>query len=99
VFSPKETISSMPLQLNGGLIYHGLFAHRPRDMAGLWILYGRFSEDLPEQNSETVLQITYAAQATPWLFVTPNIQYVIRPDGRSEIPNAFVAGFEIGVTF
>jgi len=99
VISPKETISPMPLQLNGGLLYRGLFAHRPRDNAGIWILYGCFSEDLPDQGSETVLQLTYAFQATPWLYVTPNLQYVIHPDGRSEIANALVAGFEIGVTF
>jgi porin len=38
-------------------------------------------------------------QLTPWLYVMPSVQYVIRPGGTGSIPNALVLGAEIGVTF
>ena len=97
--SPREEISPMPTQLSGGLIYRGLFRNRMRDKAGLWVSHGRFSKDLPDLGSETVVELTYSIQIAPWLYVTPNVQYIIEPAGRSDIPDAFTIGFESGITF
>lgn len=97
--SPDQSIATMPLQLSAGLLYRGPFRFRPRDKAGLWISYGRFSENLPEQGSETVVELNYAYQAAPWLYLTPDLQYVVRPDGDEDTPNALVLGFQLGITF
>ena len=61
--------------------------------------YGGFSRDLPGQTREVVLEWTYAIAVAPWLTVQPDVQYVIRPDGRSSIPNALVVGVQIAVQF
>ena len=39
------------------------------------------------------------AQVAPWLSLRPNLQYVIRPGGTGEIPDAFVVGLYTRVTF
>jgi carbohydrate-selective porin OprB len=37
-------------------------------------------------------------QPTPYIYLTPDLQYVINPGG-TDIPNALVLGFEAGFTF
>jgi porin len=54
---------------------------------------------LGDPTYEWVLEWDYRAQVTPWLYVMPSIQYVIRPGGTGAIPNALVLGAELGVTF
>jgi porin len=41
---------------------------------------------------ESVWEATYRAQATPWLVVQPNVQYVINPGTDAQIKNATVLG-------
>jgi len=87
-----------PSDLGRGADHRGLFKHRARNRAGIAIYYGRFSDRLPRQTAETVVELNYGIQATPWFYLTPDIQYVINPGG-TEIPNAFVFGLEVGLTF
>jgi porin len=54
---------------------------------------------LGDPTYEWVLEWDYRAQVTPWLYVMPSVQYVIRPAGTGDIPNSLVIGAEIGVTF
>ena len=83
----------MPVYVAGGLLYRGLFKHRDTDRAGIAIYYGRFRDRLPRQTAEIVVELNYGIQATPWFYLTPDIQFVINPGG-TEIPNAFVLGFD-----
>ena len=59
--------------------------------------YGRFSDELQGQSAETVVEANHRFQVAPWLYVTPDFQYVIRPDGRSDVDDAAVFGSEIGI--
>jgi porin len=38
-------------------------------------------------------------QLSNFLYVQPNIQYIVQPGGTGSIPDAFVLGMQIGVTF
>jgi porin len=96
--SPRDEISPMPLYLAGGMLYRGLFKHRGNDIAGLAVYHGRFSDQFPDRKPEMAVETNYAIQATPWFYVTPNLQYVINPGG-TDTPNAFVCGLEVGITF
>lgn len=89
----------------GGLGYLGLIPGRHSDMLALNYAFGLFSDDLndfnrdngdPTQDFELLLELNYRIQVAPWLFLQPDIQYVINPDGRSDIDNAFVIGFGVG---
>lgn len=97
--APDEKVNTNPYTVSGGLQYHGLIPSRDDDTAALGVYYGKFSDQLEDQNGETVIEVDYLAQLTPWLYVMPDFQYVIRPNGDSDIDNAAVFGAEIGIDF
>jgi hypothetical protein len=68
------------------------------DRTGLGVFYGRFSDHFEERGSETVIELNHVFPPTPFLYLTPDLQYVINPSG-TDIPDAFVLGFEAGFTF
>ncbi|HTW28418.1 MAG TPA: carbohydrate porin, partial [Acetobacteraceae bacterium] len=51
------------------------------------------------QSAESDIELNYRAQLTQWLSLMPNIQYVVRPNAVTIIPNAFVLGLQAIVTF
>jgi porin len=97
-----------------GLLQRGTFAGRDDDSIGLGISYSRISSTLVAaqnaanaaspgsvsvQSAETTIELNYRAQLTPWFSLMPNLQYVIRPNGVTTIPNAFVLGLQVRLTF
>lgn len=89
--------------VNGGVTWKGMIPGRDDDVFGLGFAYakvgaaargydsdtaffnpGNFS---PIRSHETVIEATYAFQATPWWIIKPDIQYVIRPGGGVPNPN------------
>jgi porin len=112
--SPDESISQLPYFFTAGVACRGIFDSRPRDAAGLALVYGDFSSDLRHaqerqqrlnpsvgvQNYETVLELTYRLYLQKSaLFFQPDLQYIIRPGGTGIIDNALVLGCQIGVNF
>jgi len=45
------------------------------------------------------LEWTYAIAVAPGLTVQPDIQYIMRPSGRSSIGNALVVGAQLSIQF
>jgi porin len=108
VTAPSDNVSRFPFFTGAGAGWQGLLDNRPED----WVLFGSYfgtiSRDFADAQeakgagdptSEWVLEWDYRAQLTPWLYVMPTTQWVIRPGGTGNIPNALVLGAEIGVTF
>ena len=58
--------------------------------SGLLAPYGR-----NPQTAETVIELNYWLQATKWVAITPDIQYVINPRGYGTIQNALVIGLQL----
>jgi len=50
-----------------------------------------------QQDFETVIEWGYIITVAPWLHVQPDFQYIIRPSGTGNIPDAFVVGAQIAV--
>ncbi|MGH6896303.1 MAG: carbohydrate porin [Geminicoccaceae bacterium] len=98
-FAPIERVNTLPFFAAGGLVYQGLFRGRDDDTTNLGVYYGKISDDLPDQRFETVVEVNHRLQLAPWLYLTPNFQYVFRPGGSDEEPDAAVLGAEIGVDF
>ena len=48
---------------------------------------------------EAVLETSYVIQLNKYLGVQPDIQYVIRPNGYGNIPNALVIGLQAVLSF
>ncbi|EKM99826.1 MULTISPECIES: carbohydrate porin [unclassified Acidocella] len=96
----------------GGLIAQGPFAARPQDFIDVGyvraILNKRVVDAKEAANAtltnlstgEGVLEIGYGFQATPWLQIHPNVQYVMDPGtfSYSHIPNAWAFGLQVKAT-
>lgn len=107
-YYPQTEISIVPVQVNAGLHYKGLFPTRNNDRTMLHFIYGHLSRDYarsvqvpgrPTADSEKVLEFAHRFQVTPYSYFQPDIQYVIDPGGTGDIPDAVVIGAQMGVTF
>lgn len=86
--SPR-TINRQHYYLGWGVTCHGLFSANGRDEAGFGIAHAGFCNQIPA--SETTLELFYRYQLTPFLFIQPDIQYIIHPSGSDiPLPNAMV---------
>lgn len=108
VLSPQENISKVPFQWNSGLVYRGLLPGRNDDSAVFGLAYGNFSTDYGRSglaydgdavSFEMALEWGYRIQLNRFFYIQPDLQYVIQPGGTGSIPDAFVLGAQIGVTF
>ena len=108
VLSPQENIAKIPFQWNCGVAYQGVVPQRDQDIAMFGLAYGSFSDDYGNAGNayngdpvsyEMALEWGYRVQFNRFLYAQPNIQYIVQPGGTGSIPNAFVLGLQIGVTF
>lgn len=50
--------------------------------------------------NETAVQLTYRFSfARSALYVQPDLQYIMRPDGTGQIPNVLAIGAQVDVNF
>jgi porin len=97
--APDQQANTVPFSAAGGLVYRGLFPSRDDDLTALAVYYGKLSDQLQDRSAETVIEANHRFQLAPWLYATPDFQYVIRPNGQSDIDDAVVLGGEIGIDF
>ncbi len=107
-FGPDSDINIFPFFYTAGLIYIGPIPGRPDDKLALGATTGFYLDDLRDaqrdagvstQDEETVIELNYHMQITRFMYLRPDMQYVIQPNGNSEIDDALVLGFEFGVRF
>lgn len=98
-YLPRQSISEIPVYLGGGLVYKGLIPGRDDDNTAIGAFYGHISKDIEPGGSETVLEINYTMNLTPWFYVRPDLQLVFNPGGVSSADTAIVGGGEIGIVF
>ena len=94
-YAPKKEVNRFPVFYSGGLGYKGLVPSRGKDNTVFGLLVGFFSEDLPDQNYEMIIEFSYNIHIAKWLAVQPDIQYVINPNGSDDIKDALVLGVRI----
>ena len=114
--SEKRT-SPIPAYLVAALVAQGPFAVRPHDYIALgyvrdWVN----SRAINRQNAmliasgitdpnlalgENIVELGYGLQATPWMQIHPNVQFIGNPGAFSfkHLSNAWVFGSELKVTF
>ncbi|MBL8877978.1 MAG: carbohydrate porin [Phycisphaerales bacterium] len=85
-----------------GWQYLGLIPTRDEDTLGFGVASGILSDKLTrigrDPHHETVLETYYRMQILPWLSVSPDFQWILRPDGENG-RDAFVAGFRVQMSF
>ncbi len=97
----SEQVNRFSSYIGAGVLYTGLLDGRDHDRVGLAVAVGVNGDPYMSSQraspassgitrTETNLEATYAAQVSPWLTITADLQYVINPNTRSDIPNALV---------
>jgi porin len=107
---------------NGGLTLTDPFPGRPNDSAGIDLgiakVSGRVADlDLadalysggfvPVRGTETLIELTYQAQVTPWLQIQPDAQFIVNPGGglmnpddpTERLHNEVVVGVRTNIIF
>lgn len=82
--------------------YRGLLPTRDNDVLGFGVAQGVLSERLrltgADPHRETALELYYSIQLLPWLTLTPDLQWILRPGGENG-RDAFVAGARVQTAF
>lgn len=80
-----------------GIECHGVFSKKGKDMLGLAATCAMFNSD---KKAETTFELTYRYQLLDFLYLQPNIQYIINPAGTdAELDNALTAFLRFGIEF
>jgi porin len=98
---PEADRNQIAWEVNAGLNAKGMLFGREEDVLGLAFAYARIGgrargldEDTnifngstaPVRDYESVIELTYKAQITPWLALQPDFQYVMHPGGNVADP-------------
>jgi porin len=112
--SDKRT-ASIPTYFVAALVAQGPFTARPHDFIAIGYVRDMVNNNamsheralLTAQNAEipefalgeNILEVGYGLQATPWMLIHPNLQYVGNPGAFSfeSVPNAWVFGAQLKV--
>ena len=86
-------------QLIGGVMCRGLFESRPDDSFGVLSSWLMLNEDAGLEEDEVVIEVLYKAQLTPWISVTPDLQFVINPGGTEDVDDAVRGGARFELVF
>ncbi|NQU95070.1 MAG: carbohydrate porin [Candidatus Omnitrophica bacterium] len=111
-FAPPN-INKLPLLVMGGFVYTGPFPGRDYDTAAIGVTYVSWSPDArrttevekdrgslvyPEKY-EMSFDFTYSMAVTKWMFIQPDIQFIMNPGGTAKVPNALVIGSRFKIIF
>ena len=96
----RNSINDVPYYYGGGLVFKGITQNRKDDSVGLafgWHQFDKALHNLENRTSEKVVELFYKIQLTKFLFIQPDIQYIIKPSGSEK--NAFALGLRTFVLF
>lgn len=88
-----------------GVKYIGLLDSQPNDILGLAVnrvhVNNRFAESRPAFNADAEynIELNYSYNATKWLMLRPNLQYVVNPGSSNNVDNALVLGLSSRLIF
>jgi porin len=97
--SKKNDIANF---LSGGFQYQGLIEHRDDDVFAVGFAHGVFSDRASStypEDYESALELYYNAQISPWLSITPSLQYIANPGGAKGVSDALVFGLRLQMRF
>jgi len=89
-----------------GMQYQGLIDGRDEDVFGAAFAQGIFSDRSGandgsgySEDHENLIEVYYSAAVTPWLSISPSLQYVSDPGGTNAGRDAVVLGLRAQMTF
>jgi porin len=106
-YTNQQEPALVPFQTSFGAQYVGPLAGRNQDRLIFGTTYGKLSDDYAAQQVamgqgdptyEWIFELGYRIQLTKFAYIQPGIQYVVRPGGTGDIPDATVLGMQIGIS-
>jgi len=84
-----------------GVQYQGLLPDREQDVLALGFAQGFFSDRASNftDDYESAWELYYAAQLTPWMALSPGIQYVTNPGGDGASRDTLILGVRAQIAF
>jgi porin len=85
-----------------GFQYQGLFEDRDDDTLGVGFAQGFFSNYASAtytDDYESAIELYYNARVTPWLNISPSVQYIANPGGDRTVSDAVVLGVRAQMSF
>lgn len=87
-----------------GASYKGLVPERDRDVTGLAVSQSIQSDRFRDErralaDRETVYELYYAYEATPWCIISPHFQVITNPGGDKDDRDAIVGGVRMRISF
>ena len=104
----NQSVDRIGTYIGVGLVASGVFPGRPDDQLGIGAAMARNGsryvaeqqqDGVPVAPAETALELSYVVQATSWLAVQPDVQYVISPNTDPSLRNATVAQLRFELSF
>ncbi len=80
----------------------GIIPDRDNDKFGVGYFFTDYSGDLPDLlgiSSSQGVELFYNIEATPWLHITPDLQFIVDPGGHDDRDVAIVYGIRAQVSF
>lgn len=94
-----ESYLEAEMYLGGGVQWIGAIYGRDADIAGLGVFHVEFSDEAGfVDDGETVIELFYKLQATGWMSIKPDIQYITNPGGAGN-DDALAVGLRWDVVF
>ena len=100
-YAPGKT-NDMTNFWSTGFQYQGLFEGRDNDVLGVGFAHGTFSNNASTtytEDYESVLEVYYNIEVTPWCHIGPDLQYVSNPGGVKDVSDAVILGVRIQISF
>lgn len=96
----KNSINDVPYYGGGGLVFKGITEKRKEDSIGLafgWHQFDRTLRKIESRTAESVIELFYKIKLSEFLYLQPDIQYIIKPSGDEK--NAFALGLRSLIIF
>ncbi len=106
-YTDQQAPALVPFQVSLGAQYVGPIGGRNQDRLIFGTTYGDLSDDYADEqvalgngrpDYEWIFELGYRIQLTKFAYIQPDIQYVDRPGGTGDIPDATVIGMQFGVS-
>lgn len=99
-YAPSKT-NDMTHFWSGGFQYQGLFEGRDNDVLGVGFAHGTFSNKASAtytEDYESILEVYYDMEITPWCHISPDLQYVSNPGGVKGVSDAIILGVRVQIS-
>lgn len=96
-----EKVALAAQHIGGGILQRGTFGDRNDDEFGIYVGWVDFSDEdgAGVSEDETTVEVYYMIALTPFISLTPDIQYIFSPSGDPSVDDAIVGALRVKIAF